>query len=369
MTTLVTAFFDLGRREKSTRRPASDYFKHGEFVLGIEQNLVIFIDAEFAAAAWEKRKEAGLLHKTIVIPIGLEDLPAYSLMPWIERAMQEKPVKNGNPVKDTPLYTLLGWSKFYFLKRAMQLNIFKSTHYGWIDFGITHVADHQHVVEDGIYIQPLPGIRMMIMRPIPYLNIDNMSLDIRDQYFKARNGYMACGYFTAPLEDMQLLCDEFWILAEKVLDSGFGYAPLEDQLMPLLYNQSWGARFNPYYGDFKSILNNYRIPRGDFERIAMIMHEYREKNSYDKNIVLGELVWKSWLLGLIGKNYEALSRILDEYYIAAWYTDKELAYRVARNYLDLTKECSEFKAIYDMHKNHINTNFRFLPDHSRLGIQ
>ena len=56
MITLVTAFFDLAKREVSSRRTADDYIKHGKYILSLPQNLVIFIDPEFYWIVWEEQR-------------------------------------------------------------------------------------------------------------------------------------------------------------------------------------------------------------------------------------------------------------------------------------------------------------------------
>src|SRR5690348_15539792 len=101
--TLVTALFDLARREAPTTRvTVSEYFRRGEFVLGLDCDVVFYVDPELADEVRARREDNGLAAKTLVVEAPLETLTAHGLLPAVRSARERHPLVNGDPAKDTP---------------------------------------------------------------------------------------------------------------------------------------------------------------------------------------------------------------------------------------------------------------------------
>src|ERR1700748_3514675 len=100
--TLVTCLFDLASRESSLgRRTAAQYLEAAErLVLGVDYDLVVFADPEWAAPIEAAPRARSLALRTRVIAVALEDLRAHSLLDSIAQARAEHPLRNGNPAKD-----------------------------------------------------------------------------------------------------------------------------------------------------------------------------------------------------------------------------------------------------------------------------
>ena len=68
--TLVTAFFDIGRKEYvSIPRSNDKYFEYFKFWSRIKNNLIVYTDSESKDRVIQIRKEFNLEHKTHVIVV------------------------------------------------------------------------------------------------------------------------------------------------------------------------------------------------------------------------------------------------------------------------------------------------------------
>lgn len=124
----------------------------------------------------------------IMAPLRLEDLWCHTVCKKVSYSYPEF----RRPDKDTYNYMLLMNSKIEFMKKAIDINPYKSSHFSWIDFNITYIFKNisliksfiQHVnnsnyIKDGLYI---PGC---------WNNYDDSSLDI----FLQRINWRFCGGF------------------------------------------------------------------------------------------------------------------------------------------------------------------------------
>src|SRR5690606_38986553 len=92
-TTLVTAFFDIGKRENNTKRKQADsYLKLAEYIYSIDQPVIFFVDTEFELEVREKRCKYPYL--TQIVPIALEDVKHYSKIETIRNAHKNMHVQN-----------------------------------------------------------------------------------------------------------------------------------------------------------------------------------------------------------------------------------------------------------------------------------
>lgn len=77
--TLVTGFLDIGRGDWDIyRRPLETYHKFMETLLTLENNFVVFTDESSYDFVVKTRTKLGLMDKTKVHKITLDDLPLYS---------------------------------------------------------------------------------------------------------------------------------------------------------------------------------------------------------------------------------------------------------------------------------------------------
>lgn len=249
MLTWVTGFFDL--RGRGGNKSVETYLAQARNLLCQDQYMIIFIDPTLTGTLTTMRD--GHMDKTLIIPLEFEDLPFYAK--FYERTVENlrrNPLLNGNPTKDTPAYFVLNWSKISLVKRAIELNQFGATHFGWIDFGITHVAQPcplQDIVEYGE-----DKIRLLCMRHTSRVEM----ADLRT-YYSYRWGKIAGGLFTGSIANLTRMCTLFERKLEQTQSEG--WAIMDEQLFSLIYHEN-EELFRPYYGDYETILLNYTQIRG-----------------------------------------------------------------------------------------------------------
>lgn len=144
-TTIVTAYFDIGRgewtvnkgfREKLSR--SSDvYFDYFKRLAALENDMVIFTSSEFEARIAEIRKGK----PTKIITIDLDKKFKY-IKNKIRKIQQDDTFKNkleprqlGNPEYWSPEYVLVTNLKAYFVAKAINAGLVNTPMVAWIDFG------------------------------------------------------------------------------------------------------------------------------------------------------------------------------------------------------------------------------------------
>jgi hypothetical protein len=188
--------------------------------------------------------------------LAFEELPTYALVSQIAAARSERPLRNGNPRKDTPRYTALTCAKPELAARVARDDPFGGSHVAWIDFGI---VARPHPGEDP-FANPAEGIRLLSMRPL-----FEHELTPRESYFSALQGHIAANYFCGSRDNMAWLGAAFARLVRETLDAG--YAGSEEQLLPLLAT-AYPERFEFHHGDYNEALANYLAPHGGAENLS-----------------------------------------------------------------------------------------------------
>lgn len=268
--TVVSAFFDLTKREVSQRKSIEVYLKKGEFLSGQDVNLIIFTDPELVPTITEMRNRSELKVKTRVIGVDLLSLPYFDLLPRYLEYRKMNPVGHANESsKDTGLFILLTWNKITFLSRAMKENPFHSTHFAWCDFAISYVADTTNCQTA---FRHCPD-------KIKYLSIrayDSTVYNVK-QYFSRLRWNFAGGFFSGP----QLLLQHFitiftnfvpFLIQLKII-------PSEEQIFGYIAYHNHEL-FDFYVGDYKGILTNYTYLINNVEWVQVYILESLNQKDY-----------------------------------------------------------------------------------------
>lgn len=246
--TFVTSFFDLGKRENNTeRRQVQVYLEKGLFLLGLDINLVIFIEEQFVDYVTEHRK--AFMEKTKIIPMKFEDLHYYQHYDEIVENLKLHPIHNSSSYKDTPNYIILMWEKLEFVKRVIEDNPFKSDYVGWIDFGLTHVATTRKCLTNETFKKVPEKIKIMKLREFSYNEFNDLKT-----YYSYLRGIMAAGYITGSIENMLIFHRLMNIEINRCLE--MKVAPVDEQILPIVISKCPDL-FILYNGDYEDILDNY----------------------------------------------------------------------------------------------------------------
>jgi hypothetical protein len=128
MNTFVSAFLNL-REDRSKDKSIQTCFSHFEKLASTGINIHLFLSKSFQDISLPQSK-------TIFVEyIELEDLITYKEASNLEFKMP----LSSTPDHDSKNFMILMNAKIELVKRAIDSNVFNSTHFAWIDFSINHV--------------------------------------------------------------------------------------------------------------------------------------------------------------------------------------------------------------------------------------
>jgi hypothetical protein len=141
-TTFVSAFVkDINHRSDRT---IDDYMKLGEHLLNTPFHKIIFIDK----GVYETHIAEKAHHYPTTYFVQIEKPDIY-LYKHKEHATDFRPITN-NPEKDTYEFFMVQCMKTEWVKQAIEMNVFESEQFAWIDFGVYHFIDNDKDLMDGM---------------------------------------------------------------------------------------------------------------------------------------------------------------------------------------------------------------------------
>jgi hypothetical protein len=133
MNTFVTAFLDL--HEDRSKNKSVDYcFSHFKQLASTGIKLHVFLSKKYELPSSEN---------VFVEHIELEDLTTYKETEDLQLDLPNQRSEH----KDTKNFMILMNAKIEFVKRAIDSNVFGSTHFAWIDFAINYVFKSPETLE------------------------------------------------------------------------------------------------------------------------------------------------------------------------------------------------------------------------------
>lgn len=360
MTTLVTGFWDLSaRKENPEYRSTQEYLARSEYVLSLNINLVVFIDPTFHQFVRDKRQK--YLDKTRIIEMPFDQLPYAYLVSEVKEIRDEcmtKYTTPGNPyAKYTPDYFVVIWSKLPLLSRVCKENPFKSTYFGWIDFGIRHVA---MVPVDDIY-SPLPNSNMIRIGQVRYFTQDDIDINKLplDSVDMLDCGAIAAGVFMGPRYPLMLLDYLFDEELDAILTKRRAFS---EQFVLARLIKRYPDLFSIYFGQYASLLVNHRYLHDAYEHVISAITLATSHEDHATVCRIGEYLVESYHQGTIFPN-EKFALALDKYYTSSYYhyhPDQTIPRSIVHLFDSLKKTSDSVKSYYDTHASRLHSNFSFL---------
>jgi hypothetical protein len=137
--TIVTAFI---RVNNASKKHKYDYVECAKKTLSLPNPMVIYISEELYDTVKTIRSELGLLEKTKIITLTLNDFYMYDQKALLDKCC----VKNKSPYNNS-LYIMSVNSRYSYLEKAINSNYFNTEYYGWVDFGINHIVGMDPITE------------------------------------------------------------------------------------------------------------------------------------------------------------------------------------------------------------------------------
>ena len=183
-TTIVSAFIAT----MNSHRDVDEYIKHGlKFVL-TPIHKILFIDeriiVEVQSLIPDEYNE--YLH---IIPIEFEDCYLSNHVPEIKKFNV-----SGNATKDTLNYMLIMNNKLEFVKRAIEINVFHSTQFIWVDFGIYHI--HKSGMDEE-FIQCIVNLKNNVYNKVRIGSIWESTQQLEQYYITEENIYSQIAWIFA----------------------------------------------------------------------------------------------------------------------------------------------------------------------------
>ena len=277
--TIVTSFYNIRKREENcelnTRKITTYLELASNFILKLPYPLIIFVDGndtDIINFINENRKQFKKI--TFLRKINIEDTHYYKHLDRLTQLQNEYEIYNLDKNKDTPLYITLTNNKFYFLKSAIKMNPFDSSHFIWMDFGINHCARNCEKINEWILKVP-DKIKQLCINPfVEDCNYKN--------FFKNIYHHLGSGVFSGSSENMLKYCELFEHKTEEIYNEG--WYQLEEAVMTILH-RDYPHLFDLYYGDYNGIISNYFEPINNIDLIMernipkLILHDKVQMSS------------------------------------------------------------------------------------------
>jgi hypothetical protein len=138
--TIVTGYLNIKIKRPAKSNTANqkyDYIEKSSGTLQIPQYMVIYCSEELIDDVSKIRENAGLLNKTKIIKITLEN--NLYMADKLDK-IRENVAKN-NPPYNIPEYILAVNSRYGYIQNAIENNYFNTDYFAWIDFSASHIVD------------------------------------------------------------------------------------------------------------------------------------------------------------------------------------------------------------------------------------
>jgi hypothetical protein len=179
--TVVTGFIKVNNASKKHKY---DYVECAKKTLSLPNPMVIYISEDLYEDVKKFRTELGLIDKTRLIVLTVEDFYMYK-----EKSILDKCCAKNNSPYNNSLYIMSVNSRYSYMEKAIENNYFNTDYFAWVDFGISHIVEMNNI------------------RPITYHN----PLKVRIAWIARKNlqynhKCLGGGIFVAHKDTMKILC-------------------------------------------------------------------------------------------------------------------------------------------------------------------
>lgn len=143
--TIVSAF--MSNINVNVARSLDTYIEYGKKLLSIPNPKVIFMDSYSYNSYFKRADEEAIYPLTKFIIYEKEQIYLYNYKDQLTKFK----INTGNPEKDTLDYIFVQCNKTEWVQRAIDLNLWKTNQYIWVDFGIYHMIRDDEKLAQGIH--------------------------------------------------------------------------------------------------------------------------------------------------------------------------------------------------------------------------
>ena len=204
--TIVSALFNI-EREGMDGRDWEEYLKWFEVTLQLKCNMTVFVTEDIVDFVKEKRGEL----PTEIVVQSIDDIPYYHLKDQIQEILdseeyKEKMADPGRIECKHAMYSVVQYSKFQWLKQAIEINKHETDYFFWLDAGASR-----------FFVDNF-GEPYDINLPFPSKDAKESINDIGENCLVQMN----CDYYKDLYDADKLSLDYLWDNRSYVLGSMFG---------------------------------------------------------------------------------------------------------------------------------------------------
>lgn len=275
--TIVSMFYDV--KSKKNRSNETYFNLAKEFILQTPCPLIIYYEDEKVKNFCIQNRKKNKPLTCIYLPF---NSTGYAIcIPRLYELQNTFQIINGILEHETPEYIVLNCNKFFFMEHAINNNIYNSSHFMWMDFGINHVAKINNKWKFNFnYIQNTTQITQMCINPL-------ISYEIEEKgglkpFFQYIYHHISGGLFAGPKDTMITYINEFKETFIEILNND--WYQIDEAIMTIV---SFKHRdlFLFYYGDYQAIVSNHPYFIYDEieckEHITAIICKYAYYNQFD----------------------------------------------------------------------------------------
>jgi hypothetical protein len=354
-TTLVTCLFEPARGESPDAEVPEDRLEANRFLLRLDADIVYFTEPSLEGAVRSARAQHGALERTEVLPCSLHSLATYESLDRATENRLRHPLLNGNPLRDTPVAAVAGWSKLELLERAIELGPFGADHFAWVDFDLGKTAKTDHYREDRVFTRTPDRVRVLQLRPL-----DPSLVRDRSYHLSYRHDHFAPGLISGHRDRLLQFCRGARTELESALADGF--APLEEHVIELAV-ASQPSLFSFHHGDREHILENYRRLRGGAANLLAQLRAQRLNGDLQPAAKLAAGVLRAIRAGEFESDPATLAQLLEECFLVAYYAhqpEQAEARAAAALYMQRAREDADFREEFLRNEIRVRTNFSYL---------
>ena len=246
-----------------------------------------------------------------------------------ERFDELEPCANSFGQQTTIDYAIVMWSKPALVAAIAEEDPFESTHFGWIDLGIAHVAELRDVDWAAIAREACSTDRVRICE-----RYASTAAEAEDPYyFYSTNSSRNCGgFFTGTEKAISELAEMFDVEVARMTDTG---SYVVDEQILAAASALHPSRFDKWYGDYFGLLRNACYIERDVSLVLTNLHHCREEELWNDGVAITEKLLASAKDRRLRLEPEECLKLLDDGLACAIENDRELALSLARTIVSL----------------------------------
>ena len=322
--TFVTAYYNIRDKEHNIYRNNNDNYFCGmntylnalKKLLVLDIKLIIFTEPSLLNVITDLKNEyikirkhnnLNFINSIEIITIDYEQLELYIYYPKIIENDKRYHVNNNGKEKFTPLYYLIVNQKCLFVEIAINLDIYKTDNFAWIDIRALNLSP---ITDDSFYDIPnhldVNGkVRLTMM-----YYVGDSCINDKYNYYLYNRGGVAATFFVGNKYYLNKFIQLFKKELIYTIESGMAVSDEQIYSMCILLEPEI---FNVYCGDYQESLINFDgIHKNQHLAIRSYNTACNENNTHYKNHV-GKLLMYSHNKGFIHLNNDIIN-LLKEYH-------------------------------------------------------